>query len=80
MLIAERGGKIKVVPAGTTTVNATPFLQLTNINIDQGERGLVGLVLDPSYATNSYYYVFYTANSPLRDRISRPTSIRAPAQ
>src|SRR6266540_3832302 len=50
-----------------TTVIATPFLQLTNINIDQGERGLVGLVLDPSYTTNSYYYVFYTANSPLRD-------------
>src|SRR5262245_6522643 len=74
MLIGERGGTIKVVPAGTTTVNAAPLLQLTNINIDQGERGLVGLVLDPSFTTNGYYYIFYTANSPLRDRISRFTA------
>lgn len=74
MLIAERAGIIKLVLAGATSVSATPFLQLTNINTDQGERGLVGLVLDPSFATTGYYYVFYTANSPLRDRISRFTA------
>ncbi|RIK37891.1 MAG: hypothetical protein DCC58_17380, partial [Chloroflexi bacterium] len=75
MLIAERGGVVKLVPSGSTTVAPIPFLQLTNINIDQGERGLVGLTLDPSFASNGYVYLFYTANTPLRDRVSRVTAL-----
>ena len=74
MLILERLGTIKVVQPGLTQVNATPFLTLSNINTAQGERGLVGITLDPDFATNGYYYVFYTADSPLRDRISRFTA------
>ncbi|RIK45166.1 MAG: hypothetical protein DCC58_07360 [Chloroflexi bacterium] len=74
MLVAERGGTIKLVPAGETAVAATPFLQLTNINIEHGERGLVGLTLDPAFASNGYVYLFYTANVPLRDRVSRFTA------
>ena len=73
-LIAERSGAIKVVPSGSNEVAPTPFLQLSNINTDRGERGLVGLTLDPDFSTNGYVYVFYTANSPLRDRVSRFTS------
>ena len=36
--------------------------------------GLVGLALDPAFASNGFYYVFYTAASPLRDRVSRFTA------
>ncbi|MEP7167193.1 MAG: PQQ-dependent sugar dehydrogenase [Candidatus Woesebacteria bacterium] len=75
MLIAERLGAIKVVPAGQTAVLSTPVLQLTNINIDQGERGLDGMTVDPDFANNGYIYIFYTANSPLRDRVSRFTMV-----
>jgi glucose/arabinose dehydrogenase len=32
------------------------------------------LTLDPQFATNHYYYVFYTAGSPNRDRLSRFTA------
>ena len=74
MLIMERAGRIRVVQPGTTQPDATPFLQLTNINTQEGERGLVGLALDPGFATNGFYYVFYTAASPLRDRVSRFTA------
>lgn len=74
MLILERGGLIRVVQPGAFQADATPFLQITNINIDQGERGLVGLTLDPNFAVNGYFYVFYTANSPLRDRLARFTA------
>jgi glucose/arabinose dehydrogenase len=73
MFIIERRGKIKIVQAGATATDTTPLLQLTNINIDQGERGLVGITPDPGFATNGYIYTFYTANSPLRDRVSRWT-------
>ena len=71
MLIIERGGTIRVVQQGASEYDATPFHQLSNINTSQGERGLVGIALDPNYASNNYYYLFYTANSPLRDRVSR---------
>jgi glucose/arabinose dehydrogenase len=74
MFITERTGAIKIVPPGASQVTATPLLTLTNINIDQGERGLVGMTLDPNFATNGYYYLFFTANSPLRDRVSRFTA------
>ncbi len=73
MLIAERLGAIKVVPVGQTATLSTPVLQLTNINTDEGERGLDGFTVDPNFATNGYIYIFYTANSPLRDRVSRFT-------
>ena len=40
---------------------------ITNINISGGERGLVGIALDPGFASSGWFYVFYTAASPLRD-------------
>jgi hypothetical protein len=43
MLILERAGKIWVAQPGAAQVDTTPFMQITNINIDQGERGAVGL-------------------------------------
>ena len=74
MLIIQRGGRIWVVQAGAVQIDPIPFLDITNINIVGGERGLVGIALDPNFTINSYYYVFYTANSPLRDRVSRFTA------
>jgi glucose/arabinose dehydrogenase len=74
MLIIERGGRIHVVLPGALEVEPTSLLQLTNINIADGERGLVGIALDPGFSTNGFYYVFYTADSPLRDRVSRFTA------
>ncbi len=73
MFITERAGKVELVEAGSTQVRREPVLELQNINTAQGERGMVGFVLDPDFKTNHYYYVFYTADSPLHDRISRFT-------
>ncbi len=74
MLVLELGGKIWSVPAGTTQVRTTPFLSLTNIGSLNGQQGLMGMVLDPDFANNRYYYVFYTLGSPNRDRVSRFTA------
>lgn len=77
MLIGELQGKIWSVQPGATQVDPVPILQLTNINNDGletgGERGMPGIALDPDFASNGYFYIFYTANSPLRDRVSRFT-------
>jgi len=74
MLILERLGTIKIVQSGASTFDTTPFMTLTNINIDEGERGLSGITLDPNFSSNGHFYLFYTANSPLRDRVSRFTA------
>ena len=75
MLIAEFGGTIKFVPPGGIEVNATPVMTLPNIFHESvslgGERGLVSILADPGFSTNHYFYVFYTANNPRRDRVSR---------
>ena len=78
MLVAELGGKIKVLQAPYTQADPTPFLQLTNVgNADDGtvaQQGIYDFVLDPNFATNHYYYVTYTARTPNRDRLSRFTA------
>src|SRR3989344_7577362 len=73
MLVINRYGSIRIAQAGSTVLDATPVLTITNINTDQGERGLVGIAKDPNFSANGYIYVFYTAGSPLRDRVSRFT-------
>ncbi|HEY6506878.1 MAG TPA: PQQ-dependent sugar dehydrogenase, partial [Vicinamibacterales bacterium] len=73
MLILGRGGEIWRAPAGTTRTAATPFLSLTNIDKDS-EQGLMDLALDPDFATNRHYYVFYTLGVPNRNRVSRFTA------
>jgi glucose/arabinose dehydrogenase len=74
MLVLELGGHIWSVDAGSTQVNPAAFLTLTNIGTLNGQQGLMDLVLDPNFATNGYYYVFYTLGSPNRDRVSRFTA------
>jgi fibronectin type 3 domain-containing protein len=71
MLILELGGKIWLVPAGTTAVRPTPFLSLANIGEDY--QGLMDLTLDPDFENNHYYYVYYTLGSPNRNRVARFT-------
>ncbi|MBX3399933.1 MAG: PQQ-dependent sugar dehydrogenase [Gemmataceae bacterium] len=56
LFIAEQAGAVKIVSAdGRQTTLA---LQL---NVDfRGERGLVGLALDPNFAANGFVYLYYT--------------------
>ena len=78
MLVAELGGKIKVLPPPYTQADPTPFLQLTNVgSADDGtvaQQGIYDLALDPNFATNHFYYISYTARTPNRDRLSRFTA------
>ena len=38
------------------------------------QQGIYDIALDPDFATNHYYYVFYTLGTPNRDRLSRFTA------
>jgi glucose/arabinose dehydrogenase len=74
IFVAEQGGNLRIIKNGTLLTN--PFLQVT-VDPD-GERGLIGIALDPDFATNNYFYVYYTvpaaSGQPPKNRIARYTA------
>jgi glucose/arabinose dehydrogenase len=70
LFILEQCGRVRISVKGK--LQATPFAQ---IKTDcSGERGLLGITLDPSFATNGYVYVYYTVPaSPRFNRVARLT-------
>ena len=74
MLVGELQGRIKVLPPPYTQADSALFLQITNIGSAGVQQGIYDIALDPSFATNHFYYVFYTLGSPNHDRVSRFTA------
>ena len=70
LFVCEQGGALRVIKNGSLL--ATPFVTL-QVNAS-GERGLLGVAFDPDFATNRYVYVYYTATSPIHNRVSRFTA------
>jgi glucose/arabinose dehydrogenase/regulation of enolase protein 1 (concanavalin A-like superfamily) len=71
ILVCEQGGSLRVIKNGVLLT--TPFVTIT-VN-SSGERGLLGVAVDPNFASNQYIYVYYTATSPnIHNRISRFTA------
>ena len=71
IFVALQNGRIEIVSAGARL--ATPFADLTVD--DDGERGLIGLALDPAFAANGRVYVHYTTPAGgAHNRISRLTA------
>ena len=71
LLVALQGGQLRVIKNGALLT--TPFLTVS-VN-SAGERGLVGVAVDPNFATNNFVYVYYTQSaSPIHNRIVRYTA------
>lgn len=79
MLVTTKTGALRVVAGGT--VLSTPALDLTSRICSESERGLLGVAVDPQFASNRFVYLYYThkkfgvcefntANSPV-NRVSR---------
>lgn len=71
LFAVERSGIIKVFPNQSNVSATKTFLNITDRVTSGGETGLLGLAFHPDYETNGYFYVNYTAPSPLRTVISR---------
>jgi glucose/arabinose dehydrogenase len=71
LFIAQQGGALRVVKNGALL--PTPFVSLT---VDSsGERGLIGVTLDPAFATNGFVYIYHTVTAGgVHNRISRLTA------
>jgi glucose/arabinose dehydrogenase len=72
LFVAELDGTVRIIKDGKlldapfTTVPATSACC---------ERGLLGITLDPNFASNGFVYVYYTANvNPIHNRVSRLTT------
>ena len=67
IFVCEQRGTLRVIKNGVLL--PTPFVTLT---IDStGERGLLGVTLDPNFVSNQLVYVYYTAPNPSHNRVSR---------
>ncbi len=65
IFVVEQAGRIRVVRAGV--LQATPFLDISTRVVSGGERGLLSVAFHPQYATNRFFYVYFTgANGEIR--------------
>ncbi|QIP11530.1 PQQ-dependent sugar dehydrogenase [Spirosoma aureum] len=71
VFVTQQGGALRVIKNGSLLT--APLVKLT---VDStGERGLIGVVLDPAFSTNQYIYLYYTVpGTPAHNRISRFTA------
>jgi glucose/arabinose dehydrogenase len=76
IFVVEQGGKIRVVRGGV--LQTTPFLDLTSRVLCCGERGLLSVAFHPQYATNHFFYVYFTTQTNGDIRIERFTTTSDP--
>src|SRR5688500_11862132 len=71
IFVTEQPGRVRVIKNGQ--VQPTPFVTLPVSST--GERGALGITLDPNFSANGFVYVYYTANTPtIHNRVSRFTA------
>ncbi len=58
LFVLEQSGAIRIIKQGQ--VLPDPFLDVANLIVYGGERGLLGLAFHPDYAQNGYFYIDYT--------------------
>ncbi len=73
LFVVEQNGVIQVFDNDPTVASASVFLDIQSLVTSGGELGLLGLAFHPDYAGNGFFYVYYTAPSPLRSVIARYT-------
>jgi glucose/arabinose dehydrogenase len=76
IFVVELGGRIRLVKNGV--LQTTPFLDITSRVLSGGERGLLSVAFHPQYATNHYFYVFFTTQTNGDIRIERFTASANP--
>jgi glucose/arabinose dehydrogenase len=73
VLIAEKRGLVRVIhPRGSQA--ATTILDISDHVATGGDRGLLGIAVDPEYATNHYVYLLYTFDDHLGDSEAQKTA------
>jgi len=75
IFVCQQDGRLRVVKNGVLLPQ--PFLKVDTEPV--GERGLLGVTLDPNFSTNGYVYIYYTvAGETPHNRVSRFTAAGGP--
>lgn len=61
LFVVEQPGRIRIVENGQLL--AAPFLDIGSRISTGGERGLLSVAFHPSYKTNGFFYVYFTATN-----------------
>ncbi len=61
LFIVEKAGIIRIWDGDE--ILPTPFLNISGIVADDGERGLLSMAFHPQYQSNGYFFVYYNNNS-----------------
>jgi glucose/arabinose dehydrogenase len=83
--VVEKDGAIKVFDNSASVKTSATYLDIKRKVTSGGERGMLGLAFHPDFKINGYFFVNYTAGSPLKTVIARykaasATSAQADAQ
>jgi glucose/arabinose dehydrogenase len=76
IFVVEQAGRIRVIRSGV--LQTTPFLDIRSRVLSGGERGLLSVAFHPNYATNHYFYVYFTTQTNGDIRIERFTTTSNP--
>jgi glucose/arabinose dehydrogenase len=60
LFVTERPGRVRIIDTAART--STLALTLDDV-FTQGEAGVLGLALDPAFASNRFVYIYYTART-----------------
>src|SRR4051794_15737502 len=70
VFVAQQNGIIRLIKNDVAVTQPVATIALDS----SGERGILGIGVDPDFSTDNYLYVYYTATSPTsHNRISRFT-------
>lgn len=78
LLVAQIGGTVRVIQSGALL--EAPFHTAQVDHASDTDRGLLGICVDPDFASNGYVYVYFTTSTPAshncvrRLQASPPTS------
>ncbi|MFT7679635.1 MAG: glucose/arabinose dehydrogenase [Planctomycetota bacterium] len=72
MLVLEKAGRIMLVDLGAPVPVSQTFMVLPDVE-SEFERGLLNIVLDPDFANNGWFYLYYHHSTSFRFRVSRFT-------
>jgi len=60
LFIAQQGGAVRIFKQGLLVPQ--PFVQLTDVDAS-GERGLIGIALDPNFTVTNHVFLHYTSTT-----------------
>ena len=79
LFVTEQAGRTLAFAKEENASASEVFLDIRDrVNDSGSEEGLLGLAFDPEFASNGYFYVYYSASGPRRSVLSRFTAVGDP--